>query len=175
MPKFMRALRKRKGVAAKALEFTILTVARSGESRLAVWPEIDFAKKIWTVPASKMKGDRDHRVPLCSRAIEILKDMKEVGTSEWGFPGSKDGVPMSDMTLKRMKVGATVHGMRSAFRDWVGDETDHAREVGEAALAHAIGDETEEAYQRGDALQKWRALMKDWADYCGSGSDGEAA
>jgi integrase len=172
MPEFIKVLRKKKGIASKALEFTTLTAARSGEVREAVWPEIDFNKKIWTVPAEKMKAEREHRVPLCSRAIEILNEMKEISTSDLIFPGEKSGKTMSDMTLsavlRRMKIDATVHGMRSSFRDWVGDETDHPSEVGEAALAHAIGDETEEAYRRGDALEKRRKLMDDWANYCGS-------
>jgi integrase len=180
LPDFLITLRQQPGLAAQALEFTILTGSRSGEMLGAVWDEIDIEGALWTIPADRMKSSREHRVPLVSRSIEILEAMKKVRVSDFIFPGRVGKKPMSDMTitavLRRMKRDdITVHGFRSTFRDWVSDCTDHPRELAEAALAHIVGEETERAYRRGDALEKRRALMRDWADYCGSGSDGEAA
>jgi integrase len=156
-----------------ALEFLVLTAARSGEVLGARWPEIDLAAKVWTVPARRMKAAQQHRVPLSSRALAILERLAEAKSSEFVFPGQKPGAPHSimalEMVLRRMKVeGATVHGFRSAFRDWAGDCTHFPREIAEAALAHAAGDMTERAYRRGDALEKRRALMEAWGDFCAS-------
>jgi len=147
-----------------------LTAARSGETRGATWSEIE--DDVWVVPPDRMKGGREHRVPLVSRALEILKQMRKLRTSDIVFPGFRDDRPLSDMSLsavlRRLKVDATVHGFRSSFRDWAGDATDFPRELAEAALAHLVGDETERAYRRGDALKRRRELMEAWATYCGS-------
>lgn len=171
MPSFMDALRRREGVGAVCLEFTILTAARSGEARGARWIEIDEAARTWTVPAVRMKGGRDHVVPLSDRAMEILAAMKPLRDLAGGFvfPGAKGGRPLSDMTLTAvmhaMGYEQTVHGFRSAFRDWAGDTTHFHRDVAEAALAHAIRDKTEAAYRRGTAIEKRRELMAAWAAY----------
>jgi integrase len=128
-------------------------------------------KKVWTVPATRMKAGREHRVPLSNRAIAILKRLRDFGSSEFVFPGQKPKKPLSnmamEMVLRRMKVeNATVHGFRSSFRDWAGNVTSFPREVTETALAHVIGDKAEQAYRRGDALDKRRILMEAWAAYC---------
>jgi integrase len=164
VPAFMGRLRERKAVSARLLEFIILTVARSNEAIGGRWPEIDKSAKVWTVPGTRMKGGRDHRVPLVPRAIEILDEMEKTKAGDLIFPGRKRGRPLSnmatDMLLRRMKAGdVTTHGFRSSFRDWAGELTTFPREVAEAALAHAVGDETELAYRRGDALAKRRKLM----------------
>jgi integrase len=174
LPAFMAELRRREGVAALALEFAILTAARSGEVRGATWDEIDLGEKLWVIPAEGMKGGREHRVPLSERAIAILSEIapsaKGNGTT-FVFPGSNIGKPLGGTTLaavlRRMeKSELTVHGFRSSFRDWVGDETEFPREVSEAALAHVVGDSAEQAYRRSDGLEKRRRLMDAWADYC---------
>lgn len=175
VPGFVAGLRERGSIAAMALEFLILTAARSGEVLGARWDEIDFEAKIWTVPADRMKAAKEHRVPLSARALAILKALDEARMGEFIFPGQKRGEPLSNMAfaavLRRMKVeGVTVHGFRSAFRDWCGEETSFPREVAEAALAHVAGDATERAYRRGDALEKRRKLMKAWAAYCERGA-----
>jgi integrase len=172
VPAFIERLRQRMAAAALALEFIILTAARSGEALGAQWSEIDMKTKIWTVPASRMKGGRGHRVPLSSRAIEILEEMEKRRVSDFVFPGTKPRRSLSskaiDMLLRRMKAGnVTTHGFRSSFRDWAGELTGFPREVAEAALAHAVGDEVERAYRRADALEKRRELMAAWANYCG--------
>ncbi len=170
VPAFMIRLRDQPGLGAIALKFTILTAARSGETRGAKWAEIDLAAKLWTVPAARMKGGREHRVPLSDRAIEILREVRPLAPTDEAlvFPGN-NRKQMSDMTLtavlRRMNVDATAHGFRSSFRDWAGDETAFQREVIEAALAHVIGDKAEQAYRRGDALEKRRALMAAWGRY----------
>ena len=171
---FIAELRKRGSPAALALEFCILTAARSGEVLGARWSEIDLAKKIWAVPANRMKAGREHRVPLSGRAVSILKRLAELNTGEFVFPSQKPKKPLSDtamkMVLRRMRVeGATVHGFRSSFRDWAGNVTNFPREVTETALAHVIGDAAEQAYRRGDALDKRRKLMDAWAAYCEPG------
>ena len=171
VPQFMASLRKRDAVAALALEFTILTAARTGEALGARWDEIDFEQSIWTVPAARMKGGRIHRVALSGPALAVLEKLDAGRTSEYVFPGQRPGKPLSEMAmemiLRRMKAdGATVHGFRSSFRDWCGEVSTFPREVAEAALAHVAGDQTERAYRRGDALEKRRALMDAWATYC---------
>lgn len=175
VPAFVAKLRIVRGVSAWALEFLILTAARSGEVREARWNEIDLKNKLWTVPAARMKGGREHRVPLSSRAVDLLRTVVALRPTEKGeealiFPGAKRSRPLSDMALtmllRRNAEGEpTVHGFRSAFRDWAGDRTSFPREVAEAALAHAVGNEVEAAYRRGDALEKRRKLMEAWAGF----------
>ncbi|ARQ01712.1 tyrosine-type recombinase/integrase [Pseudorhodoplanes sinuspersici] len=170
IPTFMADLRSREGVAALALEFAILTAARSGEVRGARWDEFDFDKAIWTVPPERMKAGIVHRVPLSRRAVAIVQKLQEAKTSEFVFPGRNGKTPMSDMTLtavlKRMKCAITAHGFRSSFRDWCGEATNFPREIAEAALAHTNKNEVEAAYRRGDALEKRRELMTAWTNYC---------
>jgi integrase len=176
IPEFMGALREREAVAALALEFLILTAARSGEVLGALWPEIDLTAKVWTVPAERMKAGREHRVPLSAAAVAVLEKVKPLRDGEYVFPGpsktsSNTGRPLSGMSmamlLRRMERPVTVHGFRSSFRDWAGEVTTFPREIAEAALAHAVGDAVETAYRRGDALEKRRKLMEAWARYCG--------
>jgi integrase len=168
VPTFITQLRLREGVAARALEFLILTAARSGEVRGAMWDEINLQTRVWIVPAQRMKAGREHRVPLTERALAILTMMGPLRKSDGLiFPGTNSGVALSDMTLlavlKRMKVKAvTVHGFRSSFRDWCGEETSYPREIAEAALAHAVGNQVELAYRRGDAMERRRDLMAAW-------------
>jgi integrase len=171
VPAFIERLRARKGVAALLLEFIVLTAARTGEARGARFTEFDLEKKLWTVPGARMKGHREHRVPLCERAAVIVEELAKVRQGDLVFPGLKQGKPLSDMALgkllSRMKVDAfTTHGFRSSFRDWCGESTTFPREVAEAALAHVVGDKTEAAYRRGDALAKRRKLMDAWGEYC---------
>ena len=171
VPEFIGKLREREAVAALALEFAILTAARSGEVLGARWAEIDLDAKVWTVPATRMKAGREHRVPLSGRALAILETLAAARTGDFVFPGQKTGKPLSgmamEMVLRRMKVDdVTVHGFRSAFRDWCGEATSFPRELAEAALAHVAGDATERAYRRGDALEKRRGLMEAWAGFC---------
>lgn len=171
VPAFLGAVRKRDAVAALAIEFTILTAARTGEVIGATWNEIDLDDAVWTIPAQRMKAKRIHRVPLPARAIAILNKVSTIRTGDYVFPGRKPGRPLSNMSmemiLRRMKVeDATMHGFRSSFRDWVGNETNFQREVAEAALAHVVGDAAEQAYRRGDALEKRREMMSAWATYC---------
>ena len=174
LPPFIAKVRERRAIAALALEFIILTTARSGEALGAVWNEVDLNAAVWTVPAERMKSARTHRVPLSGRALEILKMMRTVRHSDDGgelvFPGGRKGRPMSGMApamlLRRMGRGEiTTHGFRSSFSDWAGEESSFPREVIEAALAHRVGDATERAYRRGDALEKRRHLMEAWASY----------
>ena len=170
VPAFVDGLRERPAVAARALEFTILTAARSGEALAARWDEIDFDAKLWTIPAGRMKAAREHRVPLSDRGIAILREMETGQTGEYVFPGQRPPRPLSNMAfemlLRRINSPYTAHGFRSSFRDWAGDKTTFPREVAEAALAHAIGNETEAAYRRSDALEKRRKLMDAWAAFC---------
>jgi integrase len=168
LPAFVEKLRSRKAMAALALEFTILTAARTGEVIGATWEEIDFAKQVWTVPAHRMKAGREHRIPLSPRALEILETMKPSGTT-FVFAGERGGKLSSmamAMLLRRMEIDVTAHGFRSAFRDWAAECTAYANEVCEAALAHTIGNRVEAAYRRGDLFEKRARLMSDWATYC---------
>lgn len=175
MAQFMANLRTRPGLGAKALEWTILTAARTKETRGATWGEIDLEAKVWTVPKERMKGPvekrREHRVPLSQAALAVLEQMKPLeqpAADQLIFPG-RNG-QFSNMTmdkiLRLMELDVTVHGFRSTFKDWAEDTTNFANGVIEAALAHAVGDETERAYRRGDALLKRRRLMDAWAGYC---------
>lgn len=170
MPAFMSALRAREAMAALALEFTILTATRTSEVLGAIWDEVDLTKAIWTIPAVRMKAGKEHRVPLSPRAIEILEATKPLG-KDWLFPADRGGKLSSmamSMLLRRMKLDCTVHGFRSAFRDWSAECTGYAHEVCEMALAHSIGNQAEAAYRRGDLFDKRRRLMADWAAYCAS-------
>lgn len=163
---FVQRLRQVQGMGARALEFAILTAARSGEVRGATWSEIDLDAAVWEIPKARMKGGRDHRVPLSAEAVALLQALPRFKGVDLVFVGMKNK-PLSDMTLtaalRRMKVGATAHGFRSTFRDWTAERTATPREVAEMALAHAIGDKTEEAYRRGDLFDKRRVLMQQWA------------
>lgn len=170
---FMAMLSKRKGISARALEFCILTAARSGEVRHATWDEIDLETDLWIVPAERMKARREHRVPLSKEARAILETLPRLAHSQLVFPGQK-GRPLSDMTLsavlKRMDLKHyTVHGFRSTFRDWAAETTNHSSETVEMALAHTISNKVEAAYRRGDLLEKRRDLMKDWAQFLDGG------
>ncbi len=173
MPPFMAHLRERDGMGTRALEFAILTAARSGEVRRALWSEVDMEQATWTIPAERMKSEREHRVPLSAPAMAILTELvKFRDYSGLIFHGQRPGTPMSDMTLtavlRRMGRGdLTAHGFRSSFRDWAAETTAHPNHVMELALAHAIGDKVEAAYRRGDLFEKRAALMSDWAAYLG--------
>jgi integrase len=167
VPDFVAKLRQREAVAGLALEFTILTAARSGEILGARWSEIDLDARVWTIPAERMKAARQHRVPLSEPVLAILGKVNEARVSSYVFPGQRADRPLSvmalEMLLRRMGIeDATVHGFRSAFRDWASNETAFPRELAEHALAHAIGDKAEQAYRRSDALEKRRRLMDAW-------------
>lgn len=171
LPAFAAALAEREGIAARALEFLILTAARTGEVIGATWNEIDFDTKAWTIPAERMKAKKEHRVPLTDRALTILKALPT--EADYIFPGGRKGVAISNMamaaTLRRMnRNDITVHGFRPTFRDWAAERTNYPNHVVEMALAHVIGEKVEEAYRRGDLFEKRRRLMADWARYCSS-------
>ena len=170
VPAFFLRLHGSTAMAARALEFLILTAARSGEVLNARWAEIDLSEGVWSVPAQRMKAGRLHRVPLSATALAILAGLGSARISEFVFPGQRPGRPLSssamEMLLRRMKADEyTSHGFRSAFRDWTGDRTDFSRDIAEAALAHRVGDATEQAYRRSDALDKRRLLMEAWTAY----------
>ena len=174
IPAFMAKLHEREAMAALALEFVILTATRTSEVLGATWAEVDMDKAIWTVPASRMKAGKEHRIPLSPRAVVILEAVKPLGKASL-FPADKGGklsTMAMAMLLRRMKLECTVHGFRSGFRDWAAECTGYAHEVCEMALAHVIGNKSEAAYRRGDLFDKRRRLMADWATYCAS--DGAA-
>jgi integrase len=167
MHDFMHELRRREGIAARALEFVILTAVRTGEAIGARWDEI--AGDVWTIPAERMKSGREHRVPLSDAALELLAALPREG--DYLFGGARPNTHLSNMALlavlRRLdRADLTTHGFRSTFRDWVAERTNYPRDIAEAALAHAISDKTEAAYRRGDALDKRRRLMAEWARYC---------
>ena len=170
IPAFIARLRERDALAAVALELCILTAARSGELLGMRWDEIDFQNAVWSLPAGRMKAGRTHRVPLSTRAVAILRKLEKSKRGAFVFAGRAPDRPLSsmamDMLRRRMNVDATVHGFRSSFRDWAGNETGYPRELIETALAHVIGDKAEQAYRRSDALEKRRQLMEAWASYC---------
>lgn len=172
-PAFVGRLRGTDTITARALEFLILTATRSAETRLAVFDEFDLDAATWTIPAPRTKERRELRVPLCERAVEIVKAMKAQSLNHFVFPGVRANRPISDMTFGKV-IGAhgggdaTTHGFRSTFKDWAAEETEHENYVSEAALGHAAGDAVERAYRRGDALEKRRKLMEQWAAYCGA-------
>lgn len=166
IPQFITQLRSRPGTAARALEFAILTAARSGEVRGATWSEIDG--DVWIVPATRMKAGKEHRVPLAPAAVAILATLPRMAGSEYVFP-SPTGKQLSDMSIsavmRRMEANAVPHGFRSTFRDWCSEHTAYPRDVAEMALAHTIGNKVEAAYRRGDLFNKRRAMMIDWANH----------
>lgn len=170
LPAFYADLQQREGVAAKALEWTILTAARTGETIGAVWDEIDFDAKLWTVPGGRIKGGKEHRVPLSDRAIALLEKLPREDDNPYLFVGPKRGGGLSNMALssvlKRMgRTDITVHGFRSCFRDWAAERTAYPNHVVEMALAHVVGNAVEAAYRRGDLLDKRRRLMNEWSRY----------
>jgi integrase len=167
---FMTALRERPGSAARALEFTILTAARTGAVIGAQWDEIDLAKATWKIPAGRMKASREHRVPLSSIAIKLLKELYREQDNRHVFIGAQKGSGLSDMAmavvLRRMSVPVTVHGFRSTFSDWAHERTAYSNHEIELSLAHSIGTAVEQAYRRGDLFDKRRKLMEDWGRFC---------
>jgi integrase len=178
VPAFVADLQTRQATAALALEFAILTAARSGEVLGARWVEFDLERAVWTIPAVRMKAGREHRVPLSRRALKILKAMHEAQDGDFVFPGQMAGKPLSvmalEMVLRRMRIeNVTVHGFRSAFRDWAAECTNFTNEVCEAALAHVIENKAEAAYRRGDLFDKRRKLMEAWAVYCAAPKAGK--
>ncbi|HEX2448005.1 MAG TPA: integrase arm-type DNA-binding domain-containing protein [Methyloceanibacter sp.] len=170
LPAFMAALRAREGIAAMALEFLLLTAARTGEVLGATWDEIDLHEKQWTIPAARMKAGKEHRVPLSDRALKLLKGLPREKGNPFVFIGAQKGSGLSNMAmatlLRRMgRDDITVHGFRSTFRDWAAERTAYPNHVVEMALAHVIGDKVEKAYRRGDLFDKRRRLMADWARF----------
>jgi len=172
----MKILADQEGAGALALRFAILTATRTGETVGAMWSEIDLREDIWTIPATRMKAAREHRVPLSEAALAVLAAMAKLRTKKDQdgpvFPGGKTGKPLSNMALlmllRRMgRSDLTAHGFRSTFRDWCAEASNYPREVAEAALAHTLRDKTEAAYQRGDLMEKRRRLMAEWAAFCG--------
>jgi integrase len=175
---FIAKLQSRQAIAAFALEFAVLTAARSGEVLGARWDEFDVERAVWTVPPERMKAGREHRVPLSARALGIVKALQETRDSNFVFAGQTLGRPLSGMALgmvlRRMKVeNVTVHGFRSTFRDWAAECTNFTNELCEAALAHVIGNKAEAAYRRGDLFEKRRKLMEAWAAYCATPKTGK--
>lgn len=169
VPAFFPRLAQREGTAARALEFLILTAARSGEVRGSTWSEIDLYNRIWTIPADRMKSGREHRVPLSDQAVELVENLPTFNDEHCVFPSTRGGM-LSDMALsavlRRMKIDAVPHGFRSSFKDWCSETTRFPHEVAEMALAHAIPSGVEAAYRRGDLFEKRKHLMEDWGSYC---------
>jgi integrase len=170
LPDFMVKLRERNGISAKALEFLILTAARTAEVTGAKWSEVDLSTEVWTVPAGRMKGGREHEIPLSKRAVELLKGLPREHGTDYVFVGASTGTGLSSNSMLKLLKGMdangyTCHGFRSSFRDWSGDRTNFAREVIEHALAHGIKDKAERAYRRETAVEKRRQLMEAWARY----------
>jgi integrase len=173
LPGFLESLRDQEGIGARALEFTILTAARTGETIFARWNEIDQLEKVWTVPAARMKAGKEHRVPLSARALAILEEMQAHRHADDGFvfPGGKPGKSLSNMAflmlLRRMKRDdLTAHGFRATFKTWASERTGFQNEIVEAALAHVVGSKVEQAYRRGDMFEKRRRLMQQWGTFC---------
>jgi integrase len=169
---FMTAVATKEGVSARALEFIVLTAARSGEVREARWDEIDLAARVWTIPGERMKGKREHRVPLSDAALAVLAKMERRG--EYVFAGRDPRKPVANMSiaemLKSIAPDVTIHGFRSSFRDWAAEATAYPRDVCEMALAHTISDKVEAAYRRGDLFEKRARLMEDWGAFCSAPS-----
>ena len=170
VPALTAELRSHTSISARALEFAVLTAARSGEALGARWDEIDLKRGIWVVPGERMKGGKEHRVPLAPRAVEILNEMAEIQLNEFVFFGTKQGRPLSNMAmlmlLRDLRPGVTVHGFRSAFKDWASEATSFPDYLSEAALAHASADKVRAAYARSDLFEKRRKLMEAWAQHC---------
>ncbi len=171
LPAFICLLNQYESISSRALEFTILTAARSGEVLGAKWSEFDLERRIWTIPATRMKAYKEHRVPLSERAIEILTSIEALETNEFVFPGKKSGHGLSimalEMALRRLDYAkrTTVHGFRSCFSDWATEQTHYSGEVREMALAHSVGNKVEAAYRRGDLFEKRRDIMSDWESF----------
>jgi integrase len=175
LAEFMTQLRRHEAIAARGLEFLILTCTRTNETMGARWEEIDLGKAFWTLPPERTKMKKEHRVPLADDALKVLEQMQEIRTSDYVFPGQIESRPLSNMAflqlLKRMKrADITAHGFRSTFRDWAAERTAYSREVAEMALGHAIGNKVEAAYRRGDLFEKRRRMMNDWADFASATS-----
>jgi integrase len=187
VPGFIARLRRKQTITAQALEFLILTAARSVEVTGMLWDEVELHNRVWTVPGSRMKSGRKHRVPLSDRAVAILSAMEHLPDNPHVFPGGKpgrglnpwallaalgwmqDSVTQDSVTQEALtRESVTVHGFRSSFRTWAAERTNYPREICEVALAHTVGDETERAYQRGDLLDKRRRLMEQWSAFCRS-------
>jgi integrase len=171
LPEFMAGIREAQSMAAKALELTILTASRTAETTGVRWSELDLEKRLWIIPPERMKGGKEHRVPLSGRAVELLKDLAKVQRGHFVFPSGNASRHMSNMAmsmlLRRMDAGEiTVHGFRSTFRDWASEQTSFPHETCEHALAHGITNKVEAAYRRGDQFEKRRKLMAAWAEYC---------
>jgi integrase len=169
LPAFMEELRGRAGIPARALEFTILSAARAGETRLTQWSELDLGGRLWTIPPARMKAAREHRVPLSGRALDILSELPRTG--DFVFPGARGG-PLHEngmwLVLRELRPGLTVHGFRATFRTWVEEQTAYSRETAEQALAHSIGTAVERAYRRTDLFERRVRLMEEWASFCAS-------
>lgn len=169
----LQVVRRQEGIASKALELLVLTATRTSEVLGARWAEFDLDAAVWAIPADRIKAGREHRVPLSPRALELLNEMQETQRSELVFPAVDASKSLSNMALlavlrRIQRDDLTVHGFRSTFRDWAAEQTNHAREVAEQALAHAIGDKVEAAYRRGDLFEKRRRMMAEWARFCAS-------
>lgn len=172
LPEFTTELRSGDEISARALEFAILTAVRTGEVIGAKWDEIDLDAKLWSIPAARMKANREHRVPLCDRVLDILKSLPREHGNPFLFIGGREGEPLSSMAmlqlLRALRPGTlTVHGFRSSFRDWAAETTGYPNHVLEMALAHSIGDKVEASYRRGDLFEKRKRLMTEWSKYCG--------
>jgi integrase len=165
----MAGLREREGIAARMLEFAILTVARSGEVRGATWAEIDLAGAVWTIPADRMKAKKEHRIPLSDAAVKVLEALPRDGETVFKSPTGKQfsDAAMSKLLDRMGRADLTAHGFRSSFRDWAGETTAYPREVIEHALAHQLKDKAEAAYARGSMFEKRRRLMDEWAKFSG--------
>lgn len=176
VPRFLDRLREAQGIGALALEFTILTAKRTSETRFATFAEFNLDEGLWVIPSDRMKADREHTVVLCDRAKAIIRQLYEVRTSDLVFEGQKSGRPISENTMtKAMKTAGaketTVHGYRASFKTWATEETNFDRMLAEAALSHLVGDETERAYKRGEVVNRRRALMDAWGEYCASSGE----
>jgi len=177
LPEFMAELRQQEGIAARALEFAILTVARTSAVIVAQWSEFDLSARLWTLPAERMKAGREHRAPLSDRAIAILEEMRRLHGGDFVFPGATRHHPIGETSffvlVRRMGRGdLTAHGFRSTFSDWCGERTNFPAEVREMALAHTVNDKVEAAYRRGDLFQKRRQVMDAWARFATTAPDG---
>jgi integrase len=169
VPAFVAELRARSSISARGLEFVILTATRKGEALAARWDEIDLTERTWTIPASRMKAGREHRVPLSVAALDILRPLDEARSSEHvftGYGGRLGGTALAGLLRVMGRADITTHGFRSSFRDWAAEQTSYPSEVAEMALAHAVGNQVERAYRRGDLFDKRARLMQAWAEYC---------
>jgi integrase len=172
LPELMAKLRANNSISARALEFTILCAARTGEVLGAKFDEIDLEERVWVVPAERMKAGQEHRVPLSARAVSILRELGAIRLGNHIFPGGKRGKPLSQgallMLLRDLHPTITVHGFRSTFKDWASETTSFPDHLSELALAHVSADKVRAAYARSDLFQKRRELMEAWVDYCES-------